>query len=135
MRRNPKVVQLQLRSQCWARVVRCPPRAQPRVPIESWHMWGHQAAVSIAVSLIPDQEWARTGESRADPYAGGGGHELSSWAWAQGLGARHGLMVAWQKLQAGSGGLTVGTEADMGRLGQDGQRLQVMAHSGVRLEV
>lgn len=103
--------------------------------MESWHRWGHQAGVSIAVSLIPDPEGARTGESQADPCAGGRGHRLSSRAWAQGLGARHGLVVAWRRLQVGSGGLAVGTEADMGRLGQDGQHLQVTAHSGVRLEV
>lgn len=53
--------------------------------MESGHKWSHQAGVSIAVSLIPDPELARTGKSKADPkleevatgYAPG--HELRPW--------------------------------------------------------
>lgn len=76
-------------------MVSCPHRVQPRVAMKSWHRWSHQAGVSIAVSLIPDPGWARTGKSKADPEAGGSGHWLSSWTWAKALGIRQVLLVAW----------------------------------------
>lgn len=33
-------------------MARCPHRAEPRSPTESWHRWSHDAGVSIGVSLI-----------------------------------------------------------------------------------
>ena len=88
----------------WAQVAWYLHRAEPRDPT----VFCHQVGVSIGVSLTHDSEGQEHVKSKA---ARGSGHWTGSWTWVQALGTRQGLVVAWLRLLAGSGGPAVGTEA------------------------